>query len=427
MSTRSRYFSNPYRAAKAGDGKKDNWSEADIEEGQKKAKDNLREIAKRIGKEEPAERADTDGGLYVGAAGISYAYLRLSQHAFLLADEAKRYLSLAQQYLSAPMLEVEHRGDRCDAGFLLGHAGVLALIAVNANVNGDNETTVAFTRRYEKAGARCTQVDFLKCGSDEFFVGRAGFLYGALWLNRELKKTVIPIEMMHKIARTMIASGKNYARLHKSPCPLMYSYYETEYLGAAHGLCAILQVLIQVPGFLDGDADAEKAVRTSVDYLLSLQTQTGNFPCALDEVDLTGRCLRREEDELVHWCHGAPGVIYLMAAAYIRWKDERYLDSCLRAGELVWLKGLLKKGPGICHGIAGNGYVFLLLYRLTSDKLHLYRAVKFAEFMNSSQFLKEARTPDQPYSLYEGLAGTACYLADLIEPEKAAFPFQDVF
>ena len=132
-------------------------------------------------------------------------------------------------------------------------------------------------------------------------------------------------------------------------------------------------------------------------------------------------------DHLVHWCHGAPGVVYTMAAAYLRWKDPRYLDSCLRCGELVWNRGLLKKGPGICHGVAGNAYVFLLLYRLTSDKLHLYRAHKFAEFMMTEKFVKEARTPDCPYSLYEGLAGTVCFLADLCEPEKAAFPFQDVF
>lgn len=182
-----------------------------------------------------------------------------------------------------------------------------------------------------------------------------------------------------------------------------------------------------MPLFLDSDADIDNTVRTCVDYLLSLQTTTGNFPCSMDEVDRSGRSLRDNDDELVHWCHGAPGVIYMMAAAYLRWKDQRYLDSCKRAGDLVWRKGLLRKGPGICHGVAGNGYVFLLLYRLTSDKRYLYRAAKFADFMNSPQFQVDARIPDSPYSLYEGIAGTACFLADLIEPDKAHFPFQDVF
>jgi hypothetical protein len=56
-----------------------------------------------------------------------------------------------------------------------------------------------------------------------------------------------------------------------------------------------------------------------------------------------------------------------MARAYLIWKEQKYLDSCLKCGELIWQKGLLKKGPGLCHGVAGNGYVFLLLYRLTSN------------------------------------------------------------
>lgn len=182
-----------------------------------------------------------------------------------------------------------------------------------------------------------------------------------------------------------------------------------------------------MPLFLDSDADIDSTVRTCVDYLLSLQTTTGNFPCSVDEIDRSGRSLRDNDDELVHWCHGAPGVIYMMAAAYLRWKDQRYLDSCKRAGDLVWRKGLLRKGPGICHGVAGNGYVFLLLYRLTSNKRYLYRAAKFADFMNSPQFQVDARIPDSPYSLYEGIAGTACFLVDLIEPDKAHFPFQDIF
>jgi len=49
---------------------------------------------------------------------------------------------------------------------------------------------------------------------------------------------------------------------------------------------------------------------------------------------------------LVHWCHGAPGAIYLFAKAYLHYRDQRYLDSCVKCGEVVWNKGLLRKGPG---------------------------------------------------------------------------------
>jgi hypothetical protein len=82
---------------------------------------------------------------------------------------------------------------------------------------------------------------------------------------------------------------------------------------------------------------------------------------------------------------------------------------------------------GTCHGVAGSGYVFLLLYRLTGDPKHLHRAHAFADFIFSPEFSQGARTPDSPYSLYEGLAGTVCYLVDILKPDQAAFPFFDVY
>lgn len=129
----------------------------------------------------------------------------------------------------------------------------------------------------------------------------------------------------------------------------------------------------------------------------------------------------------MHWCHGAGGAIYLFAKAYLIFKDEKYLNSCYLSANLIWKKGLLRKGPGICHGVGGNGYAFLLMYRLTRDPVFLYRASKFMEFLLNPTFQKEARTPDRPFSLYEGVAGTVCFLVDLLNPETAAYPFMDVF
>lgn len=218
----------------------------------------------------------------------------------------------------------------------------------------------------------------------------------------------------------MVNSGKEYSRRHNSPCPLMYSYYDVEYLGAAHGLCTILQALISVPDFLDSHPSEAKDIKNTTDYLLSLQDEEGNFPAATDEI-------QRGKHDLVHWCHGAPGMIYLMAKTYLIWREEKYLKSCEKSADLIWLKGLLKKGPGICHGVGGNGYAFLLMYRLTENEKYLKRSAAFAHFLQHPQFKAEARTPDYPYSLYEGIAGTACFLADFTNPSNAAYPFSDVF
>ncbi|KAF0310521.1 LanC-like protein 3 [Amphibalanus amphitrite] len=120
-------------------------------------------------------------------------------------------------------------------------------------------------------------------------------------------------------------------------------------------------------------------------------------------------------------------VVYMLAKAYLVFKEEKYLHACLKCGDITWQKGLLRKGPGICHGVAGSGYVFLLLYRLTGDQRHLHRAQQFASAIFTEQFQRHSRQPDCPYSLFEGLAGTVCFLADLMQPEKASFPFFDIF
>lgn len=156
--------------------------------------------------------------------------------------------------------------------------------------------------------------------------------------------------------------------------------------------------------------------------LLALQDREGNFPCDMDDA-IHGNGL----NILVHWCQGAPGAIYLLIKAYIMFKEEKYLIACRRAADLVWRKGLLAKGPGICHGIAGSGYVSLIMYRLTKDAQYLYRAIQFANFLTRPEFLRHARRPDCPWSLYEGLAGTVSYLIDLIHHETASFPFMNVF
>ena len=45
--------------------------------------------------------------------------------------------------------------------------------------------------------------------------------------------------------------------------------------------------------------------------------------------------------------------------------DDRYLQLARQAAELVWRRGLLRKGYGLCHGAAGNGYTFLHVFQLT--------------------------------------------------------------
>jgi lantibiotic modifying enzyme len=364
----------------------------------------------------PIDRHGNDG-LYLGTAGISYMYYHLSKIPSL--NEHKQTLLMKSvEYLTPAFSAMKNSSRRDVPSFILGKSGVYAVASAIYKAIGDTKQSDNFRKMYQEAGNICKDIHFLTCGSDELFVGRAGYVLGALWLSKETN-TELPQSDVYTLCDIMVESGRKYAERQRCPCPLMYSYYKVEYLGAAHGLCTILQALLSVPGYLATNPAHARDIKTSVDYLLSLQDHQGNFPCASDEIG--------EQSELVHWCHGAAGMIYLMAKAYLVWHERKYLNSCEKMGELIWARGLLKKGPGICHGVAGNGYAFLLLYRLTENPKYLYRAVSFAKFLQTPQFANDARTPDYPFSLYEGIAGTACFLGDLMCPQQAVFPFSDVF
>lgn len=374
----------------------------------------INEYLENITKRLPATRSKVDGGLYVGVTGVSFMFYHLAKN-LRLSENKSAYLAKALEYLS-PALEVS-AGDK--TSFLLGDAGTYALSTVLYKEMGDGNFKESL-KQYQSLFKLYLNPKFLKCGGDEFFVGRAGYLAGALWLTRELQTPILSPDEWFQLCNVIVDSGREYSSKFKSPCPLMYHYYNTEYLGAAHGLSFILQMLLTVPGYISHNKSAAHDIKTTIDYMVFLQTDEGNWPACMEERTM-------KEHKLVHWCHGAPGVVYLMAKAYLVYQEQKYLEACIKAAELIWKKGLLFKGPGICHGVSGNGYVFLLLYRLTDEEKYLYRAKMFAEFLNTEAFNRDAKLPDNPESLYEGAAGAVCFLSDLLYVDKAEFPFQDVF
>lgn len=91
------------------------------------------------------------------------------------------------------------------------------------------------------------------------------------------------------ICNSIIQSGRAYSQKVSSPAPLMYAYHDTEYLGAAHGLGGILQCVLAYPDYLKQYPDAERDVKKTVDYLLTLQKPNGNFPTSMDETSQAPR------------------------------------------------------------------------------------------------------------------------------------------
>ncbi|KAM9627422.1 lanC-like protein 3 isoform 2-T3 [Morphnus guianensis] len=238
------------------------------------------------------------GGLYGGVAGVAYMLYHVAQCP-LFAPSREAYLRAARRVVDA-CLRYQEGGGEADAdtraAFLLGGAGVYAVAALVYRALGLPD----FARplgKFRELSEVCAPLSFLECGSDELFVGRAGYLCAALVLKQRLGMEVLTPAQIKSICLAILESGKQYAVKKRKPFPLMYSYYGTEYLGAAHGLSSILQMLLSYYEYLQ-PADQE-LVWQSVDFLMD-QEQNSNWPPEL------GETIERE-NELVHWCHGAPG------------------------------------------------------------------------------------------------------------------------
>jgi DUF1680 family protein len=112
---------------------------------------------------------------------------------------------------------------------------------------------------------------------------------------------------------------------------------------------------------------------------------------------------------LVQWCHGAPGLVIALGAL-CDGTDPAFDALMTQAGALTWRAGPLRKGGGLCHGTAGNGYAFLRLFAQTEDERWLDRARRFAMHAVHQSEAAQQRHGDLRHSLWTGDIGVALYL-----------------
>ncbi|CAL4925684.1 unnamed protein product [Urochloa decumbens] len=343
-----------------------------------------------------AGRQATDYTLYTGALGTA---LLLFKSFRVTGDRGD--LALAADIVRA-CDEASQGLPRRFLTFICGRAGVCALGAVIAKFCDDQLRVTQYLSSFD-------EITITENVPNELLYGRAGYLWACLFLNKHLSEKTIPLEHINSVAKDIIKEGRKLSS--KGSSPLMYEWHGKKYWGAAHGLAGVMHVLMHTELKLDEQEDVKNTLR----YMIKNRFPSGNYPSSEGN----------ESDRLVHWCHGAPGVALTLAKAYEVFHDDHFKQSAAEAVEVVWNRGLLKR-VGICHGVSGNAYAFLSLYRLTGNVEYLYRAKAFACFLleKADELIAQGAMHggDRPFSLFEGKAGMAYLLLDMVDPSESRFP-----
>ena len=186
---------------------------------------------------------------------------------------------------------------------------------------------------------------------------------------------------------------------------------QRRYVGAGHGFASNVHVLAR--GDLLDAGRRRELERRSLETLRTYVDRDGDLAQwrPTDDPETTAATTRTQ------WCHGAPGIVTSFAS--IARDDDELTELLVAGGELTWTAGPLAKGPGLCHGTAGNGYAFLKLLDRTGDERWLDRARAFA--MHAAAQVERARADHGRgrYTLWTGDIGAACFLASCIRADPA--------
>ncbi|KAI9036857.1 lanthionine synthetase C family protein [Aspergillus affinis] len=426
-----------------------------------------------IQKESPPSEDWGSSGLYTGPAGIALAFLRLDRQRASLGvqDESPTdFCGIAQERIPSQGPKVKLQPGRLSP---VGSSSPLTAVVMRIltagsyghKVNVDDVELLQDAVNVALQNGPIVPHGGRMMGGDEVLFGRAGLLWAILNIREhdfDGQKTAYlqPVfDAVPSLIDAIVDAGRQGRKEHiekhgsEGALPLMWTWMEGHYgLGLVHGLTGILAVLLACRASELNDG-------ISRDYLSWLAgtvtgvcelciANGGHLPTAIPSRHSSSH----RPSHFVQICHGAPGVLLLMACA----RRNTYLvsnfweptwDEAIRlASERTWEEGLLSKGGGICHGIAGNAWPWLLLhdsFEYDIDTMHIAKRNyvdrtrmtdnKSTEHeLTGDYFLSRAlafllhsretppydmssdiyRLPDHPFSLTEGLAGTVCAWAD---------------
>jgi len=353
----------------------------------------------------PSHPLDGDAsghGLYSGTSGVSWAldYLRRNDAADIEFDLryalTKQLVDCQEQWPNMPHTE--------NASYLFGDFPILMMQYQQSKDNG------LLDELHKKITVNNSQP------TRELMWGSAGTMIALVHLHRWLPDDPRWQEAFLVQAKRLIDEiheHNEFGFLWNHDVYGKQSYF----LGPIHGSSGNALSLIKGKHLLETSDYAEfceKIMASTVKTAL-IDNSHANWPPIAGKTD----------NMLLHHCHGAPGTVTALSELPAGVNSE-FDQVLIMGGELTWEAGPLRKGPGLCHGTAGNGFAFLKLYQRTNDEIWLYRARAFAmdaieQHRQAKKLFRQGR-----YSLWNGDVGLAIYL-DECNRETAQFPTVDSF
>ncbi|KAH8802830.1 hypothetical protein F5884DRAFT_803260 [Xylogone sp. PMI_703] len=308
-------------------------------------------------------------GFWLGSAGLAYLFFQISKAFPSLIIRGKSANYWCGEYLAnSKPTEDDVSPKHCGQS-----SAMLSYLAIGAAYTKDIRFVELFVKYLPDVTAHDHQA------SDEWWNGKAGALAMARMILENFPDSK---EILEPFGRDVIK-----AILKDGP---PWDWHGKEYLGAAHGEIGVLtQIILWNPEF------AEK-MEGYLTEMLSIQVEDGNWPSSLPG----GRT------KLVQFCHGAGGWVISLLALRPHFPNlHSQIDQAVSKGRNCILeKGLLRKIPNLCHGIAGNALALAPEQREVFLKLCTLE--NYTRGIEEGWFTEDASYGEK-YSLGSGLGGIA--------------------
>jgi hypothetical protein len=316
----------------------------------------------------PSRRPKLSGFFY-GPTSVSFLLFSLSQYYWNSRIQSKSLLDWAKAYLDLSLTHV-HRSTVDPS-----HCGVanerLTTLAMTAVLYQDGEAVEQICRYLP---AVLVEDDDISC---EWLYGLSGFLY----LLRMCKYHVPDCEKMVKVATRDIV---DFILSHQP-----WLWHGMDYVGAAHGAIGIITQLV----LSEPSEELLRHLTPTVSRILQLQLSSGNFSSSA----------RSSWDELVQFCHGAPGFLISLRTLLPFFPSLRaqILSVIVRCERCIIERGVLCKMPCLCHGVYGNA--------LSLPRQDMLKFLKLTCPMGLPW--DESEDLDTKYGLFTGEGGRAWAMA----------------